>query len=1648
MTTAALFGVRTLALFAGAVMAVFCASASAASGRDIVFECPCSAEWVADETGEAGVLTVRAGFRSYRLTRSGEVRLSSRWWDGTDGAGVGPLQPGPSVAGEWTVPMNRSDIEDVVKVHLLEESALNSDGASQWYRHEALALWPVPRNAGEEETGRMNFVDILTDSDGDGVGDVNERLAGTDWEDSESAPGQSTIDVLALHTDAFREAEGGYPYTRVLHMISLSSALFEDSGTNLRLRIVGMSEVELGEYGKMEQETREELMDSHGADLSMQFSLAGPCISRACADLGAGRTSHWTDAQTWIGSGSVSALTAAHELGHAMGLVHSYRQGEAYGAWRWSRGHYVTPRNSTERRGTIMAYGADIYGGVFSDPRAGCGAGPCGVGAEEVDGADSVATLNALRFQIAAHRVPGADADGDGIVDAADAAPEDPNDWFDVDGDGIADNADADDDNDGFDDTDDAFPLDPNEWEDADLDGIGDTADDDVQDPGAGVPIRDPALRRAVEAALGKAPGSPITAEDIAGMTDLNAGNRGIQDLSGLESATALEHLWLGGNRIRDLSPLSELQGLWSLHLDNNEITDLAPLSELSGLYRLHLSGNPVGDIGALSGLTGLRELFLNHTDAAYADVIALPYFQRLEGLGLAGLGVRDISALAGLPLRNLDLSGNRISDASLISTFTRLWRLVLSDNGLTEIGFLEGLTGLRALDLRGNAIIDIGALSGLSLTSLYLANNGFADVSALSALTELRTLDLRGNTIIDIGPLSGLVSLTWLRLANNGFVDVSALSALTELHTLDLRGNAIIDIGPLSGLVGLNWLDLANNGFADLSALSALTELRTLDLQENAIIDIGPLSGLVNLTWLLLSSNAIVDIRPLSGLVNLTGLSLWGNAVIDIDPLSELAKLTWLSLSNNRIVDIGPLGEGAIFDGLVASSAFVGLDGNPLSETSVEVHVPQLRSSGVNARFTRSSSEALPTPIADPTLRSLIGDAIAHNDAHVDAPLVTWPIHLLSELRVRGAGIADLAGLESAAKLERLYAASNAVADLAPLAGLSELAGLDLRDNRISDLGPLVSNEDIGEGDWINLSGNPLSEASVNEHLPALVERGVRVGLSPVLLDMAADAEPVRFRVSGYFESVLDTGFWLEAAIDDASVAAVDTAEDDTLVVDPGAAGTANVTVTARGYDGLIERLSFVVAVRATRFVPLFPSDSGVRQGFLRVINRGGQDAQARIVAIEDSGARSSPLTLAIGAGKTVHLDAADLEGGNPDKGLSGSIARGTSDWRLELDSAGDLDVLSFVRASDGFMNAMKGVVAVSDSASRVPVFNPASDMQQVSSLRLVNRGSEAAEAVITGVDDLGQSPGGEVRVQAPAGAAVTVTAEQLENGGSGLSGRLGDGTGMWRLEVRSEAGLDVMNLLTSSEGHLANLSGGGVVQRGDGVHVVPLVVSAADGQGREGFVRVINRSDSDGVARIQAYDDQGWAYPPLELSLSAGHAAHFDSRDLELGNAEKGLSGSAGSGIGDWRLELSSDLDIQAFAYIRTEGGFLTSVHEGAPQVGRRYEVATLYPADDIHQRSRLRIVNPGSRPAHVSIAGIDDAGQSAEDVVRMSVPAGQSRTVTAEQLEAGFRGAQGALGNGTGMWRLVVDCEQPIVVMNLLEGVTGHVTNLSPK
>ena len=234
--------------------------------------------------------------------------------------------------------------------------------------------------------------------------------------------------------------------------------------------------------------------------------------------------------------------------------------------------------------------------------------------------------------------------------------------------------------------------------------------------------------------------------------------------------------------------------------------------------------------------------------------------------------------------------------------------------------------------------------------------------------------------------------------------------------------------------------------------------------------------------------------------------------------------------------------------------------------------------------------------------------------------------------------------------------------------------------------------------------------------------------------------------------------------------------------------------------------------------------------------------------------------------------------------------------------------------------------------------------------------------------------------------------------------------------------------------------------------VHHVPFLASASDSLGRQSLVRIINYSDEAGEVRIDAFDDEGSTYGSSILAIGADETVHINSDDLEAGNAEKRLDGATGPGQGRWRLELTSGLDIEVLAYLRTDDGFVTSMHDVVPHTETGYHVAIFNPGGNANQVSRLRLINRGAQTAEVTVEGFDGGGESPGTAVRLSVPARGARTVTARELESeegrgeALGDLVGALGDGAGKWRLVVTSDRPIQVMSLLASPTGHLTNLS--
>lgn len=238
---------------------------------------------------------------------------------------------------------------------------------------------------------------------------------------------------------------------------------------------------------------------------------------------------------------------------------------------------------------------------------------------------------------------------------------------------------------------------------------------------------------------------------------------------------------------------------------------------------------------------------------------------------------------------------------------------------------------------------------------------------------------------------------------------------------------------------------------------------------------------------------------------------------------------------------------------------------------------------------------------------------------------------------------------------------------------------------------------------------------------------------------------------------------------------------------------------------------------------VPLVPSanDPHGLWGLVRLINHSPADATVGVTAVDDTGERRGSFELELAGWQTINFNSNDLEYGNMDKGIATGVGSGSGKWYLELTpSRPDIEALAYVRTGDGPLASMHTYAPNLGRAHRVPTFNPGSNSNRASRLRLINprcpqveqmeQFCPAANVTIFGVDDAGvRSP--NVQLQIASGAVREVTAAQLEGlepDLEGLLGSLGDGEGKWQLFVSSDLPIHVMSLLENTTGQVTNLS------------------------------------------------------------------------------------------------------------------------------------------------------------------------------------------------------------------------------------------------
>ena len=314
--------------------------------------------------------------------------------------------------------------------------------------------------------------------------------------------------------------------------------------------------------------------------------------------------------------------------------------------------------------------------------------------------------------------------------------------------------------------------------------------------------------------------------------------------------------------------------------------------------------------------------------------------------------------------------------------------------------------------------------------------NDSVASLEGLQYCVNLRVLYLWHNYVSDLTPLADLKQITNIQLAENSVSDLSPLADLTGMRQLILNHNSISDISALANMTLLNDVNLSTNSITSISALSGCNVITMLALGENSISDITPLSGMVHLTSLELMSNRITNVEALNGMTKLTYLGLYDNLVADIAPLAPLTSLERLNLWGNEI------GSVAALSGMTKLTELYLID-NHITDISVL--------SGLTA---------------------------------------------LQKLYLSDNMVADLTPLAGLTALVDFQIQRCQVVDVTPLQNLINLQKLVLIGNQIVDIAPLVANTGLGTGDLLYISGNPLSQESINTYVPVLRDRGVTLDI------------------------------------------------------------------------------------------------------------------------------------------------------------------------------------------------------------------------------------------------------------------------------------------------------------------------------------------------------------------------------------------------------------------------------------------------------------------------------------------------------------------------------------------------------------------------
>ena len=376
----------------------------------------------------------------------------------------------------------------------------------------------------------------------------------------------------------------------------------------------------------------------------------------------------------------------------------------------------------------------------------------------------------------------------------------------------------------------------------------------------------DAAFRAYIANRTGVDIGGTISDSQLAEVTSMNASNKAISDLKGIEYFTKITELNCSNNQLSSLD-VSKNTELVSLMCSNNKLTSL-DITHNTMLYNLECQKNQ---------LTSL-DVSKNRT---------LTNFNCIDNQ-LSSLDISNNKVL-----NHLDCSGNKLTNLNVVNNLY-LNRIQCSVNQLTSLDVSKNIS-LQHLDCAYNKLTSLDVSKNTNLMRLICYNNQLTSVD-VSMNTKLERLDCIYNKLTSID-VSNCTLLNYLDIQGNQIENLDVTSN-TELAHLCCSRTALKTLN-LSNLNYLKILICQNSKLTSLTMPSHRTQVELIACSNNSLRSLD-LSNMINLKRLECSNNNLSYIT-LTDCVLLEKLVCNDNELRSLN-LSKNTRLTELSCGNNYL--------------------------------------------------------------------------------------------------------------------------------------------------------------------------------------------------------------------------------------------------------------------------------------------------------------------------------------------------------------------------------------------------------------------------------------------------------------------------------------------------------------------------------------------------------------------------------------------------------------------------------------------------------------------------------------------------------------------------------------------------------------------------